>query len=91
MLLKTAIALLIGGPDAKGSELLAVDEPIVVAMKEGTLFSKQNLVWYGHQHNLMTFLLAWKFMVLNDKNKKLFMRCSMIPVCLTFQLALFSL
>ncbi len=89
VLVKIAIALLIGGPDARGSELLAVDEPNVVTMKEGTQFSQHNLVWYGHQHNLTTFLLAWRFMVLNDKNKKLFMRCAMIPVCLILMLALF--
>ncbi len=78
--MRTATALLIGGPDARGSKLLAVDEPTVETMKEGAHFSQQNLVWYGHQHNMMTFLLAWRFMVLNDDNNKLFMRCSMIPV-----------
>ena len=80
VLTKLAVALLIGGPDTRAHKLLEVEEQTILVMKEGVECCKNHVAWYGHQHNLKMLLLAWRFMVLNDKNKRLFMRCSIIPV-----------
>ena len=80
VLIKTALTLLSSGIDARDTNVLEVDEQEVIAMMEGIDHSRNGLVWHGHAHNLTMLLLAWRFMALNNTNKRTFMRCSVIPV-----------